>query len=238
MTAFGAHIDERLLAQEGAVAAASAQCEKVAAKMVQVEAVATDAAAQVGALAGSAAGAAAVAEHADQRARALGETVQALQAAHADTRRLLHALQEQAAAGSGASSSPGAAGSEPSAAEANPRHVILGNLGWDTPAAVLSTPAQQLLASVGVAQELVAACALALGRQGTGSTCDILFSTADAATAFILHVRSADREFVEGRRIWADINARAPQWPQRGWFTELPRLWRMSGRSAALPPSQ
>lgn len=84
--------------------------------------VAADAAAQVGAIAHGAARAAAAAGEADQRGRLLGDSVQALQAAHAETRRRLDALQEQCAAGS--PSSPGAHGSDAQASGANPRHAM------------------------------------------------------------------------------------------------------------------
>lgn len=42
------------------------------------------------------------------------------------------------------------------------------------------------------------------------STCDVLFRDVDSATAFVLHLRAARTEYVEGRRVWTDIK------PSRG----------------------
>lgn len=140
---------------------------------------------------------------ADLRARRLDSAVAELQTAHVETRRRLEALQEQAAGASAAGSTAGTSDAAPS--EANPKNVMVGNLGWDTPSATLAERARQLLAGAGVAPEHVVDCAPAVGRQGTGSNCDILFSTVDSATAFTLHVRATTTEYVDGRRVWAAV---------------------------------
>lgn len=89
LSAIRAHTDESLTAQESAITAAAVQCEQVAAKVAQVEGIATDAAAQVGAMAGSAARALSAAEQANQRGRGLADSVQSLQAAQAEMLRKL-----------------------------------------------------------------------------------------------------------------------------------------------------
>lgn len=48
-------------------------------------------------------------------------------------------------------------------------------------------------------------CAPTVARGGGGNSCDLLFEDADASITFCLYVRAATVEFVDGRRVWAEV---------------------------------
>ena len=86
----------------------------------------------------------------------------------------------------------------------------MGNLGWDTEAAELETRARHVLVEANVGVEGLPLHA-AVGRNGKGSSVEILFGDADALHEARFKVRQVRRSFTTGRLVWLDVQKTSEQ---------------------------
>ena len=80
----------------------------------------------------------------------------------------------------------------------------IGNLGWDTEAAVLVQRAAGMLEKASVPSDSYRNLLAVSGRAGTGSACELSFKSAQDLQRARLSIRNLTHEFSAGKVVWLD----------------------------------
>ena len=79
---------------------------------------------------------------------------------------------------------------------------ICGNLGYDTEPPELESRCYTLLKELGFGDEQMS---IAAKYRGKGSSCEVIFTSADLLALARIKVKAARKEYVEGRSVWLDV---------------------------------
>lgn len=82
----------------------------------------------------------------------------------------------------------------------------LGNLGWDDPSDTLKSRAEQVLCEANIPDAEWGDLSPCTGRQGTGSACELHFTSSNALLRAKHKIRCLGKRFVVGKSVWLDVN--------------------------------